>query len=686
MQLDKRKSTLSRTPRSIAYTVFLKLTRVLFSFILLVGLLTNLFINDRSFAGSNNLPENRAIQHDTTTCTQCSQTKLSEGKATGDVPTISTSSSELTELFRASFALYEGMRNNHGIYRDKSRFDSNNQDIPSSVAAIGIGLISLTIGDAMGWSTTSKQDAIVTLNSLLGNAEGFDPDRTPTGYFRHFIDMETGVQAWDSEYSTIDTALLMSGALFAESYFDDEELTALVQSLWDSIAWKDAIHDPQTGAIYREIQPDGTGVQDALTLPFNEYMLVAWFAYLDALSEQAAPSNPAIQLWEMHYADADSLPSSDYMNESLLTDVPGNYLSHFIVQFAYYLCNYFTVDTKYLEFFANARNADRKWWQSETTAEEFEWGLGAGTSIPPYFYHADKIGNNPGAIVSPHVVAGFLILDADSTTPPADAVRSDLLSLLNQQKGVYKLSLDGEIHDILWRYSLEQPGWQPDDVQAIDYASMLFGLAALPEHLGPDFFPTYNNSDVPFDGVLPVELVYFDGIVNGNTIELTWRTASELNNAGFEIQRLTNDSYKTIAFISGAGTTEVPVDYSFKLHDQSAGEHTFRLKQIDFDGQWTASTSVTLTVITHDIVLGAAHPNPFNPATVFSFELTRDMPVLLQVFDTNGKIVSTLVNEFTTAGSHEVIWQPEEHLASGTYVYRLQTSEGVYARLVAYIK
>lgn len=80
--------------------------------------------------------------------------------------------------------------------------------------------------------------------------------------------------------------------------------------------------------------------------------------------------------------------------------------------------------------------------------------------------------------------------------------------------------------------------------------------------------------------------------------------------------------------------------------------------------------------------LGANHPNPFNPATAFSFTLAQNDHVNLQVFDLRGQLVATIVNENLTAGSYEGTyrWDGRDHAGnsvnSGAYLYRLQTGSG----------
>ena len=79
-------------------------------------------------------------------------------------------------------------------------------------------------------------------------------------------------------------------------------------------------------------------------------------------------------------------------------------------------------------------------------------------------------------------------------------------------------------------------------------------------------------------------------------------------------------------------------------------------------------------------VLGRAHPNPFNPSTTIEFALAQDGPTRLEVFDLNGRLVRTLVNESLAAGNHGVTWNGNDRagrtVASGAYFYRLTAADG----------
>lgn len=87
---------------------------------------------------------------------------------------------------------------------------------------------------------------------------------------------------------------------------------------------------------------------------------------------------------------------------------------------------------------------------------------------------------------------------------------------------------------------------------------------------------------------LPVALLYFTAKADGQTVVLDWATASEENNAYFDIQHSTNgENFETIERKDGAGTSFVLNTYTSRHQNPSNGENYYRLRQIDFDGSWT---------------------------------------------------------------------------------------------------
>jgi len=91
------------------------------------------------------------------------------------------------------------------------------------------------------------------------------------------------------------------------------------------------------------------------------------------------------------------------------------------------------------------------------------------------------------------------------------------------------------------------------------------------------------NSDIP----LPVELASFTSIADRRNITLSWKTTRELNNSGFEIERSSfNSTWTKIAFVKGSGTVSEAKDYSYIDRNLSSGKYNYRLKQIDFNGNF----------------------------------------------------------------------------------------------------
>lgn len=394
----------------------------------------------------------------------------------------------VNKLLRDAFNTFQFLRHETGVYLDATVFEGQPFH-PASVATTGPGLISLCIGDAMGYIDNAEELVIETLQSMNGMRPGFEPERNEAGWFRHFINQDTGAQAWDSEYSSIDSGILVACALFCKKYFsDNQEISDLADCLYLSIDWSTMIADPVTGGIYLTANEEGEG--SGITLPFNEYMIVAWLARNDFRNNEQA-----VALWNQHYADATALPTRLYTTESgeeieVLTDHPDHFLSNFVPQFAYYYCHDFAVDQVYLQYLENAMRADTAWWREHTNTACFVWGFGAGASCNwvESGYNADNIGYHPGTIASPHIIAGFI--------PIRPNLIEDLFNQYTTPLGVYQLP-DEAGTPVQWRFSTENLGWEACDIQGIDYSTMLYGLAAHPEALGTSFFELNNDFDFP---------------------------------------------------------------------------------------------------------------------------------------------------------------------------------------------
>jgi hypothetical protein len=178
---------------------------------------------------------------------------------------------------------------------------------------------------------------------------------------------------------------------------------------------------------------------------------------------------------------------------------------------------------------------------------------------------------------------------------------------------------------------------------------------------------TITYANIP-DGILPVELTAFDGVLDGSDVVLAWETASETNNAGFEVQHYVGSGFETIGYVAGHGTTNEAQAYVYRVPGVAAGTHRFRLKQIDFDGTFAYSDEVTVErALDGAFAFSPAAPNPFNPQTQFTLTVARAQHVVLSVYDMLGRRVALLHEGTLEAGEAQLFRFEAGSLPSGRY-------------------
>lgn len=192
---------------------------------------------------------------------------------------------------------------------------------------------------------------------------------------------------------------------------------------------------------------------------------------------------------------------------------------------------------------------------------------------------------------------------------------------------------------------------------------------------GPGGAPPVHRRTVTLDVIVPVELTSFAAASDKNDVILTWDTATELNNQGFEIQRKITGEFERVGFVEGKGTTTEAQNYLFRDKDLLSGNYTYRLKQTDFDGSFAYSDEVEIEISQPNVFyLGQNYPNPFNPSTNIKYSIPVDGNVTLKMYDILGEEVSTLVNEYQQAGTFDVVFDGS-NLSSGVYYYQLTSGE-----------
>ncbi len=194
---------------------------------------------------------------------------------------------------------------------------------------------------------------------------------------------------------------------------------------------------------------------------------------------------------------------------------------------------------------------------------------------------------------------------------------------------------------------------------------------------GPNGTPVHRRTVIlSVQNPIPVEFVSFSAISNNNTVLLSWKTATEINNQGFEIQRKRDGSdWNKVGFVAGYGTTTEVQSYSYRDENLPSDRYLYRLKQIDYDGTVDYSNIVEVEVTpSNTYFLAQNYPNPFNPSTTIAFSIADEGMVMLKVYDILGNEVKTLLAEEKSAGEYKVTFDASD-LSSGVYYYQL-TSGG----------
>jgi subtilisin family serine protease len=188
------------------------------------------------------------------------------------------------------------------------------------------------------------------------------------------------------------------------------------------------------------------------------------------------------------------------------------------------------------------------------------------------------------------------------------------------------------------------------------------------------------------DSALPVELSLFSAILRGQSIHLAWQTVTEIDNYGFDVERMSNDIWENIGFVAGHGNSNSTKDYSFIDENVIAGKYSYRLKQIDNDGAFSYSDIIEVELaLPAEYGLSQNYPNPFNPATTISYQLPVESSVQLNIYTILGELAAVLVNEKQEAGSYNISFDAGK-LASGTYIYRLIADDFLMHRKMILIK
>ncbi len=297
----------------------------------------------------------------------------------------------LEKIERDTFQYFlEQSDNNTGLVKDNSR-----PGAPASISATGFGLAALAIAANRNWIAPELAQL-----KILKILKTLDSDAShKNGFFYHFLDAKTGKRTWKSEASSIDTALLVAGALTAAQYYPGTEIEQHALKLYERVDWKWMLNN-----------------SDFICMgwtPENGFLPHYWDSYNEHLILQAlalgSPTHPIPPvLWKTWFRNEDV-----YNQHKVVFSYSG---SLFTYQYAHAFIDFKNLNDSGINYFENsvqASLANREYSLSFekdfSSYNNYSWGLSAAEGPGGYKAYGGKPGQGlQDGTIAPHAAIGSL--------------------------------------------------------------------------------------------------------------------------------------------------------------------------------------------------------------------------------------------------------------------------------------
>ena len=282
-----------------------------------------------------------------------------------------------------------------GQVKDRALAAGNDTRTISSIAATGFGLTALCIGHKRGYGDTAQIKARVTttLDFLFNKLTHVH------GFFYHFIDMNSGARAFNSEVSSIDTSILLCGVLTCRQYFQDAQIQSLATQIYNRVDWPWMLNG---GAAFSMGWTPENGFISSRWDTYCELMMI----YLLAIG---SPTNPVpASSW-----DAFTRPVFTFQGITYITNLNAPLFIH---QFSHAWFDFRNKSDKYANYFDNSAKATQahklfclslqgQWRDYQSNL----WGISASDSANGYVAWGGPPSMGPidGSIV-PYAAAGSI--------------------------------------------------------------------------------------------------------------------------------------------------------------------------------------------------------------------------------------------------------------------------------------
>jgi len=167
---------------------------------------------------------------------------------------------------------------------------------------------------------------------------------------------------------------------------------------------------------------------------------------------------------------------------------------------------------------------------------------------------------------------------------------------------------------------------------------------------------------------LPVELIAFNGTPGDNKVILQWTTATEINNDRFEVERSYDGfSFDKIDVVTGNGNTKEIIHYQFEDNNPLWLQNYYRLKQVDYDGQYEYSNTIVVIMNGYQSSGWQIYPNPVSTNHLTFKSLSQlETGAYFTISDLNGKLLKR--SELLNIRNSTLLSIDVTDIAKGTYV------------------
>ncbi len=231
-------------------------------------------------------------------------------------------------------------------------------------------------------------------------------------------------------------------------------------------------------------------------------------------------------------------------------------------------------------------------------------------------------------------------------------------------------------------------GWGEDSVSLAAYAGQTIQLGFEGQSDYGNVM-CLDNITVWANGPLPIKLNMFAGVREGNKNILSWETAQEQNNKGFELQRsVDGKEFTPITFVNSKatnGNSSVNLSYTYMDSKPSNANNYYRLRQVDFNGKESFSNVVLLKSVQNTKAeITTVYPNPAKEKINVVLNTVASEKITVKITDLAGRIISVR-NVETIVGDNNLQFNTSA-LANGTYLIKVTTANNVEIATQKFVK